>query len=49
VCSSDLLIVATAIESGCSILYSEDMQHNQNIENKLVIINPFKKEEQLNA
>lgn len=44
----DSLIIATAIESGCSILYSEDMQHNQNIENKIVIINPFK-EEQLNA
>lgn len=44
----DSLIIATAIERGCSILYSEDMQHNQNIENKLVIINPFK-EEQLNA
>ena len=37
----DSLIIATAIESGCSILYSEDMQHNQIIENKLTIINPF--------
>jgi len=44
----DSLIIATAIENGCSILYSEDMQHNQNIENKLVIVNPFK-EEQINA
>ena len=40
----DSLIIATALERGCSILYSEDMQHNQNIENKLIIINPFMKE-----
>lgn len=39
----DSLIIATALESGCSILYSEDMQHNQIIENKLTIINPFTK------
>ena len=45
----DSLIIATAIESGCSVLYSEDMQHNQNIENKLLIVNPFEKEEQPNA
>ena len=37
----DSLIVATALSSECSILYSEDMQHNQLIENKLRIINPF--------
>jgi len=40
----DSLIIATALESGCSILYSEDMQHNQIIENKITIINPFTKE-----
>ncbi|NPA54423.1 MAG: PIN domain-containing protein [Aquificae bacterium] len=38
----DSLIVASALNSNCSILYSEDMQHNQIIENKLRIINPFK-------
>ena len=38
----DSLIIAAALESKCSILYSEDMQHNQIIENKLQIINPFK-------
>jgi predicted nucleic acid-binding protein len=37
----DALIIATALENKCNILYSEDMQHNQLIENKLKIINPF--------
>ncbi len=39
----DSLIIASALENGCNILYTEDMQHNQLIENKLKIINPFKK------
>jgi len=39
----DSLIIASALNNGCSILYSEDMQHNQVIENKLKIINPFLK------
>ena len=38
----DSLIIASALQNNCSILYSEDMQHNQLIENKLTIINPFK-------
>jgi len=37
----DSLIIATALENNCQILYSEDMQHNQLIEDKLKIINPF--------
>jgi len=37
----DSLIIATALENGCNILYSEDMQHNQRVET-LTIINPFK-------
>ena len=37
----DSLIIATALENSCSILYSEDMQHGQIIENSLKIINPF--------
>lgn len=37
----DSLIIATALSSDCTILYSEDMQHNQLIENKLRIVNPF--------
>ncbi|NWF67006.1 MAG: PIN domain-containing protein [Campylobacterales bacterium] len=38
----DALIIATALENGCTVLYSEDMQHNLVIEGKLTIINPFK-------
>jgi predicted nucleic acid-binding protein len=38
----DSLIVSTGCLSECKILYTEDLQHNQLIENKLRIINPFK-------
>jgi len=37
----DSLILASALESNCSILYSEDLQHGQVIENLLKIVNPF--------
>ena len=37
----DSLIVAAALESGCELLYSEDMQHGQVIEGRLRVINPF--------
>ena len=37
----DALIVADALGADCTILYSEDMQHNMLVENKLTIINPF--------
>ena len=37
----DSMILATALENGCNIVFSEDMQHNQVIENRLTIINPF--------
>jgi predicted nucleic acid-binding protein len=37
----DSMIVATALENGCSVLYSEDMQHTQVLENQLTVINPF--------
>ena len=37
----DALIIATALENGCNILFSEDMQHLQVIDNTLTIINPF--------
>ena len=37
----DSLIVATALQSNCNILYSEDMQNGQLIEDRLRIINPF--------
>ncbi len=38
----DSLIIATAINSNCDILYSEDMHADQVIENSLKIANPFK-------
>ena len=37
----DAIIVASSLEAGCTILYSEDMQNNMVIEKKLTIINPF--------
>lgn len=37
----DSLVFATALLNDCRFLYSEDMQHNQIIENKTRIINPF--------
>ena len=37
----DTLIIAAALASNCTALYSEDMQHNQLIENQLTIINPY--------
>lgn len=37
----DSLIIATALENDCDILYSEDMQHGLVIDNQLKIINPF--------
>ena len=36
----DALIVASAIDAGCNVLYSEDMQHGRSI-GGLVIANPF--------
>ncbi|QJD97732.1 PIN domain-containing protein [Mucilaginibacter robiniae] len=38
----DSLIIAAAIESNCSILYSEDMRDGQLIEGVITIKNPFK-------
>jgi predicted nucleic acid-binding protein len=38
----DSLIIASALENDCSVLFSEDMQEGQLIENRLKIINPFK-------
>ena len=36
----DALIIAAAAESGADILYSEDLQHNQNMRN-VKIVKPF--------
>ena len=41
----DSLIIASALENQCSILYSEDMQHSQIIEDSLKIMNPFEESE----
>ncbi len=38
----DALIVASALEARCTILYSEDMQDGQVIEKQLTIRNPFR-------
>ncbi len=37
----DSLIIASALENDCKILYTDDMQHNQLIDKKLRIVNPF--------
>ncbi len=37
----DSVIVSAALESGVSILYSEDMQHGLVVEGRLTIVNPF--------
>jgi predicted nucleic acid-binding protein len=37
----DALIVASALEARCSILYSEDIQDGQVIDERLTIRNPF--------
>lgn len=38
----DSLVIATALLDDCESLYSEDMQHDQLIDDKLEIINPFR-------
>jgi predicted nucleic acid-binding protein len=37
----DSMIVSSALQSGCTVLYSEDMQHGQEIDGQLGVINPF--------
>jgi predicted nucleic acid-binding protein len=39
----DALVVAAALEGGCSILYSEDFQDGQVIEGRVTVRNPFGK------
>jgi predicted nucleic acid-binding protein len=39
----DALVVAAALEGGCSILYSEDFQDGQVIEGRVTVRNPFEK------
>jgi predicted nucleic acid-binding protein len=37
----DSLIVASALDNKCTVLYSEDMQHGLVIDNKLKVFNPL--------
>ena len=37
----DSLIIASAIENSCSVLYSEDMHHKHMVSKELIILNPF--------
>jgi predicted nucleic acid-binding protein len=37
----DALVAAAALESGCTTLYSEDLQEGQVIDSRLAICNPF--------
>jgi predicted nucleic acid-binding protein len=37
----DALIVAAAIEAGCDLLYSEDMQNGQVFNDQVTVIDPF--------
>ncbi len=37
----DSMVISAALESGCSLLYSEDMQHGQKIDAQLTITDPF--------
>jgi predicted nucleic acid-binding protein len=37
----DNMMIASALQNRRTLLYSEDMNHNQIVENKLKIINPF--------
>ena len=38
----DSLIVAAAIDAKCEVLYSEDLQHGQQVGAQLTITNPFR-------
>lgn len=37
----DALIVASALENGCKVLFTEDLQHGLRVERKLAVRNPF--------
>jgi len=37
----DSIVVASALEADCHILYSEDLHHGLLVENRMKIINPF--------
>jgi predicted nucleic acid-binding protein len=37
----DSMILAAAINAGCSLVYTEDLQSGQHIQDSLLIVNPF--------
>ena len=37
----DSVIVASALRAGCKILYTQDLQHGQVIDQRLRVVNPF--------
>jgi len=37
----DSLIISSAIENECSVLYTEDLKNSQLIEGKIKILNPY--------
>ena len=37
----DAIIISSALKTGCSAVFSEDLQSGQDIEGKLKIVNPF--------
>lgn len=37
----DSLIVASALQAGCTTLYTEDLNHAMIVDKKLHIVNPF--------
>jgi predicted nucleic acid-binding protein len=39
----DAMIAASAVLSGCDTLWSEDLQHDMAIDNRLRIVNPFRR------
>ncbi len=38
----DAIVVANALETGCTVLYSADFQHQQLIDGRLRLVNPFR-------
>jgi predicted nucleic acid-binding protein len=38
----DSLIISSAINTNCTVLYTEDLKDKQIIEDKLTVVNPFK-------
>ena len=37
----DALVVAAALQAGCDLLYSEDLQHEQVFDGRVTVKNPF--------